>query len=362
MDGFLNRLLRATVDIVQVTSICSAVATSMVVVAGILLLCTRRQISNKISFRLALLVAFYEFIFHVTNIINNRVLFHAMTPTIACRLTYSIANFSKLMSVFTTTTIAYNLDMILIRQRSEVKRAQLWYIPLTLSTALLITLICTIYSVANEVCWLANFAANPTAVWIQWLSCFLWMFLGLCYSLYVVIRVIHLLRHHQTEMHTTMEKINLSTNPKLRQISFRITMYAVVPILTFFPAILSFTIQSIGYSLPRPVYKEHLATFDALMWAIAELLTSSTGLLTTLVFAFDPVVMAALADISEYIKYRLPNLSNGRPSLFFKEDQPYAQQTSGSWQDYPATPSSETHIAMHMEDEVEAGFDALKLL
>ncbi|KAK9765656.1 hypothetical protein K7432_005827 [Basidiobolus ranarum] len=305
MDTLLNRLLSTTIDIVQVTSICSTVATGFVVITGISLLSTRRQITNKVSFKLALFVAFYELVFHIANIVNTHVLVYSMAPTISCRVIRSVANFSKLMAVFTTATIAYNLDMILIRQRNEVKRAQLWYVPFALSIALVITLICSIYSIATGVCWLADFALNPSAGWIQWLSSYLWMLLGLVYSLYVVIRVIRLLGRHETDMHMTMEKYGRTISQKLRRVSFRITMYVVVPILTFLPSILSFTIQTIGYSVASPVYKKYISTLDAIVWIIAELLASSTGVLTALVFVFDPVVTAALVDFLEYAKDRL---------------------------------------------------------
>ncbi|ORX94795.1 hypothetical protein K493DRAFT_373199 [Basidiobolus meristosporus CBS 931.73] len=308
---------------VKFCSIASFAITVLVFILSVSFYIARPQITNKISFKLTMCVVLFEMIFHGTTAYRTQESLLAIVPSQACFWIRLILNFSKIMIVLLTCTIAFNLDLVFIHQKLDASRYHKWYIPFSLCTGLALTIPSAIYSYVKGVCWLGDPSQSLLIALEWWIANYVWLIIGLIYSLIVVVRVIRVLRRHEQYIEA-FNPHETRMHENLKRVIFRIIMYVTIPIITFTPAIISFFFQTIGFTLSDEEYGGFYAQVDTFFWILAEGFTTSTGILTGLVFSLDPVVKNVYLSFGKQAR-RQPELvskfpkKSGTPEILLRD-------------------------------------------
>ncbi|KAK9762956.1 hypothetical protein K7432_010791 [Basidiobolus ranarum] len=181
--------------------------------------------------------------------------------------------------------------------------------------AILLTLVISVpglvVSRIQGVCWFANATEGYKLLIAWWASGYIWMVASMIYSIAVVVSVSRVLKKHQRQM--SHEVSNGSGYSKRIQRSvFRISMYPVIPVITFTFSIIGSSLEFIRVGSEIESVAYGIVSISCIL--ISDFTASATGILTAVVFCFDPMLQRFInsiraSSVSYYHSYSKTNSS-----------------------------------------------------
>ncbi|KAK9717940.1 hypothetical protein K7432_005856 [Basidiobolus ranarum] len=291
IDGIRNHTLRASF----VIGLISVIAVIIVIVVGVIIQWYYRHESTRTSFTLALWVALWDLGFHIGNILSATLIKHDISSSnLLCTLLRFFGNMFKLLSIFTTAIIAFNLHQVFVLKKERFAPYQIYYIPVVMILALAISVPCLISSRIQGVCWLADPNNGYRLLMAWWGSGYIWMIGCMAYSVGVVVSVLRILKRHQRQM-SREDTNNSGFSKSVRRSVFRIAMYPVIPVITFSFAIAGNTLEFIRMGSDSDSIP--LLIISSSFIIISDFATSATGVLTAVIFCMDPMLQRFIHSI-----------------------------------------------------------------
>jgi hypothetical protein len=178
---------------------------------------------DRITLRLCILIAVVDVFYAVNQMWSAFV----STSNVACTFSVWSYIFLTLLFIFLTDAIAFNLHMVFVRERRYTSRLEKWYyiVPFFLATA------ATVpgwaagrygYDPSMKTCWFIEQGTRTTLLW-EFLSYYIWAFVGILYCLFVVIIVLNKLfvqrRKLEKALTETASKANYRFSRKVSTVS-----------------------------------------------------------------------------------------------------------------------------------------------
>lgn len=197
----------------------------------------RPKLVNRVSLRLIFAILLYDFI---VSIIQGAA--KANGPGVGCRLIIFFSQFFGYASVYTSTSIAVNLYMKLLRKRSKPlpKYTEVLYFVVPLAVALLHWLPPIIYAASKGYCTAGDLIEPASKAYILYMT-FVYLFLPLVailFNLVISTIVIITLLIQQRQIGMSLREIadnkelevNLLVTRKFNSAAIRIALYPLAPI------------------------------------------------------------------------------------------------------------------------------------
>ncbi|ORX88989.1 hypothetical protein K493DRAFT_319054 [Basidiobolus meristosporus CBS 931.73] len=244
-----------------------------------------------------------------------------------CTVVPFFENVAKLSAVFITGCIAYNLRRVFIKKMSVPPKLVRGYIPLSILFAVIVSIPGLVYSLDRDICWLKD-KSNIWPMIYWWITSEVWMLIVLTYCLVIVIVVFRIIHQGNREIKRLLRRPDGSDGQppvvrqrsrQLNQAAVRIIMYPIVPILSFTPSLVTFTIQMIqlvGHHMHSARYQEIIQNCTL----AADFISSWTGIFAGIAFMWDPVVTTVIMEIR--VKYGWadgPEANNQKPEIQIDE-------------------------------------------
>ncbi|ORY02115.1 hypothetical protein K493DRAFT_312187 [Basidiobolus meristosporus CBS 931.73] len=259
-----------------------------VVVAVLTIFRYRRKYADRVSFRLAFMlicVDVFLALFHILDYvlyIPSRVCTFSAWGTLTC----------ELMTIFLNVTIAYNLQVVFLQEKSNIKQFEKLFVGGSLALAVTLSSIVAIggklgYDPNDGVaCWYINVGTSPTIIY-EWTCELSWIVLELWYLLIVISLVAHklikqsaMLRERSQNECFETKKQQLYTAKMVNYAVRRITLYPLVPLLAHSSKMITLIFSYSGTPIP---FWLRIITFSLIV---------SQGTLDSIVFLFDPTLHA----------------------------------------------------------------------
>ncbi|KAK9766416.1 hypothetical protein K7432_004528 [Basidiobolus ranarum] len=271
----------------------------VVIISAFLIWLWKRELTSRTSFYLA-------FWSSICILLYQGFGFFKPDPTapVFCALSNYFKNVTKLAAVFITGCIAYNLHKVFIKKSPVSATIVRWYVPASISFSVVVSIPGLVYALSAKTCWLrSDYEAWTMIYW--WVSSDLWMLIMLSYCLVIVILVFRIIHREKKEIKVLLHDTSNSdtsarrTRKKGREysrVAIRIIMYPIVPILSFTPSLITFTvrtIQVVGHPMTDYRYNYVLGHCDL----AANFVCSLAGVFAGIAFMCDPVVSAAIREI-----------------------------------------------------------------
>jgi hypothetical protein len=215
--------------------------------------------------------------------------------------------FTALLGCFLNVAIAFNLQVIFVHNYIDTKRFEKYYIIIPLILSLILSILPVSFGVLGydekEIsCWYKNGSTTDALIW-QWTTLHGWILLSILYCLYSVIAVIirlqvstrHFIKMNQFSPNSSSLIQDRSYRRQLiiNQAVKRIILYPIVPILTFLFNIVS---NFLFFTTKRN---------SIIFQMLANVGTSSQGLLNSLVFCLDPAMRKLWKEM--FVKFKINN-------------------------------------------------------
>ncbi|KAK9761986.1 hypothetical protein K7432_012683 [Basidiobolus ranarum] len=277
----------------------------------------RRHLTSRTSYNLAFWSLVCILIYHSLSFSKA-----AKSTPLICNLVSFFQNVAKLSAVFITWCIAYNLQRVFIKKLTVSPKLVRCYIPVSVGFAILVSIPGLVYSLYMNVCWLEK----PHNVWPMvywWITSECWMFIVLSYCLAIVIIVFRIIYQGNREIKRLLRRPDGSDGQppavrqksrQLNQAAVRIIMYPIVPILSFTPGLVAFTIQMIQV-VTHNIDNEYYIQLLHRSSLASHFISSWTGIFAGIAFMWDPVVTTVIKEIRIKYGYIKPPLENNKPEL-----------------------------------------------
>ncbi|ORX99456.1 hypothetical protein K493DRAFT_313225 [Basidiobolus meristosporus CBS 931.73] len=297
-----NDLEELELTITPYFRIASIVILLIVIISALLIWIWKKELTSRTSFYLAFWSSICILVYHGFGFFKP----DAAVP-VSCALLNYFKNVSKLSAVIVTGCIAFNLHRVFIKKSSVSPTVVRWYVPMSILFSILVSTPGLAYSLHAHTCWLrSDYKAWTMIYW--WVTSDLWMFIVLTYCLVIVILVFRIIHRERQEIKRLLKSGNnpLSYSGSRRKereynrVAIRIIMYPIVPILSFTPSLVTFTIRTIQV-VCHPMSEEHFQDVLDHCNLAADFVCSWTGIFAGIAFMCDPVVSAAIHEIR--VKY-----------------------------------------------------------
>lgn len=281
-------------------NICSTICSCLVISGTLLLLFKNRPLLNRPSLRISTSIAACDTIYSVCQmfVFNNS--FMKQLPEINLRVMLWLMAASSVAFVFLSSCMGIHLILTVLTKKAHwANRIQFWYEPVSFFLALLITH--PYLYMFHSVVWIESaqlFYLQDTVsvsrrnVWlIQWM----WIFMGIVFLFFIA--VFTYLKMSQVWTATpensqpnggggpTKQAISEERKKYVRSVTFRVTCYPVIPILTQ-------TMLVVGNLMEAPPYW---------IFVLGYLLPSCQGTLNFLVYLMNPALDIYRTAIVDFI-------------------------------------------------------------
>ncbi|KAK9763065.1 hypothetical protein K7432_010610 [Basidiobolus ranarum] len=215
--------------------------------------------------------------------------YHSNQTDVACLFNAWGTIFFNLMYIFLTATIAFNLQVVFIHRRQNIRKFEITFVSISVASALFLSGWPLIlgkfgYDAEFDSCWYLHQKQTLTLIW-EWCTFHFWVCASVVYSIFVVTWVTRKLiaRRHEISEHHNPDNLNFSPEYvyHLKIMNYtvaRILGYAVVPILTQTPILISCIYVYIHSQAPTTLERASVVA------------TSLQGLFNAFAFTLDPAL------------------------------------------------------------------------
>ncbi|KAL1924615.1 uncharacterized protein VTP21DRAFT_4269 [Calcarisporiella thermophila] len=256
------------------------------------------DVANTISFKLSFWIGLVDMLWRTEFVLtrSNEIFNHiADRDHWVARLFLWLISFLRLWAVLPTVCIAFDLQLVFIHGRKDIKRIQRWYIPFTFGFAILATIV---FLTRNKVVYnkeklvFISDASLQNIILTKVFCMTLWIGLSILYSL-VVVLVVLVKALQLTRQLKNAQNISDETRQKEAQLIssvLRVLLYPVVLIITLPSGLFT---DWVGLLTTNP-------NLPALVKAreVDNVLQGSIGIFNFLVFLLNPALHRALKRFS----------------------------------------------------------------
>ncbi|ORX95289.1 hypothetical protein K493DRAFT_337405 [Basidiobolus meristosporus CBS 931.73] len=265
----------------------SVVASLLIVFTVLAIFLFHRKFADRVSFRLAFLIALSDIGYHTSMMAG----YHSSKSDFSCVYSTWGSVYFNLMFIFLTATIAFNLQIVFIHGKQNIRQFETTFVLISVCSALFLSgwpLVLGKFGFDPKFnsCWYLNQDDRLTLIWL-WCTFYFWVVASVIYSLLVVIFVARrlLIRKRQIsqEQFSMESKLTVEQCHQLKLVNYavsRILAYAIVPIIT----------QSSIFVASMYGYTHGEIPFAILIMAATG--PGLQGVLNAIAFTFDPALWA----------------------------------------------------------------------
>ncbi|ORX92536.1 hypothetical protein K493DRAFT_376770 [Basidiobolus meristosporus CBS 931.73] len=199
-----------------------------------------------------------------------------------------------LASVFLRLAVVVNIQLAVVKSTKNASITELHYLLVATILPLLLSIVPACanllgWTTHEGTCWFRDDGKSRNFIW-QWFSYYMWVILGVLYSIVSILLIVRYLRKQKSEIQEDMEaavpRIPLECNPLphsqsadiIKQTVYRTCWYPIIPTISQSFVMVNALILTAKKEILFPVY------------LISIIGTALQGTLTAIVFANDPVV------------------------------------------------------------------------
>ncbi|KAI9281328.1 hypothetical protein BC943DRAFT_329642 [Umbelopsis sp. AD052] len=254
-----------------------------------------KSLVDRVSLRLTAVVSAVDVIKAAVYIIFT----YIVTPGAACSTTAWLVLFLTNLYTFLSVAIAFNLQWIFLHKNQIHRHLEAAYFSVSITLAFITTIPPLAagrlgYDPFYGSCWFRSYSSKTTIAW-EWGTFLSWNLLGSIYCFFVVVAVILRLRQNvsilgaytssKASPDATSQEKSKKTLRLLRKLVVRISMYALIPIIT----------QGGWYISEIILQFQHRLDIGITYWVISG--TDLPGVLNLIAFCMDPAISNALSAV-----------------------------------------------------------------
>ncbi|ORY05777.1 hypothetical protein K493DRAFT_296337 [Basidiobolus meristosporus CBS 931.73] len=271
-----------------------SLACSLFAILILLILCPcSRGNTNQASIRLLTFIAFADAMYSVFQIVS-----HTMpSESFLCSLSAWGLIYFTLSSVFLRLAVVINIQLAVVKSTKSTTISAFHYLLVAMALPLLLSIVPISIRIFGrtphkDICWFKNDGDNTSFLW-QWFFYYMWVLLGVLYSIISILLIVRYLQEQQSEIQGDIEAAvprnpleydsfpQYQSNGLIKQAIYRTCWYPIIPIISQSFVMVSALILTTRKETIFPVY------------LISVIATALQGTLTAIVFANDPAVNEA---------------------------------------------------------------------
>jgi hypothetical protein len=281
-----DKVYKSTLYVVNSISI--GVGIGVLIIIGLIYLFGKKA-QRRATFHLVIGIALMDVLFAIAHMTIS-----SLDYDYQCYISGFLFLFTQLCSLFLNISIALNLQLLLLHHKDLPRRIEVMYYLVSVVAAALITGVPMFagafgYDTEENSCWFFNESSLQSITW-QISVLYGWIIMGVLYCTGVISAILYKLISNNHELrkfrvsareNTTRLEERKKNERTIHRIVCRVLLYPMVPILTLSMSFIS----TLYFYINKDVSK--------VLWFLGMLTLSSRGIITGLVFCFDPVVCNA---------------------------------------------------------------------
>ncbi|KAI9293165.1 hypothetical protein K502DRAFT_275076, partial [Neoconidiobolus thromboides FSU 785] len=225
--------------------------------------------AKRLSFRLSMWIAFADAIFCCMSYLSV----DPVKRILECNIINAVGYISNLTLIFLTVCMAFNLQMVFVKQQHNPRLTEKFYVTTSFLAAFIIIVPFTVIAIAMDSCTIFPLVQLPYNLIFFWIMIGIWEVVGVLYCSITIIKVVLKLTPSPT-----VDRISDSIQSRVEQVVRRLIFYPLIPVLTQSPYVIAANLSLINGKktlLERYIY--YVPSYSA-------------GILNAVVFLFDPAL------------------------------------------------------------------------